>query len=205
MAFYDTQSQLINMARSKERMANAIQNRANSEARLSQERANAITKGLENVASIATSQIGEYKKEKRDKELLASVVPTLGATEAQKQALLNANNLDEASKIVTLQQSGVETKSLGYGNGLGLNRWTGEITPYINNTRKSGGSGTSDDNVFVTQTESRLNNYNSLSEADKQSFINNGGVTIDKKTGEVRFTDKFDSLFSKWNNKRLNR
>lgn len=204
MAFYDTQSQLINMARSKERMANAIQNRANSEAKLSQERANAITKGLENVASIAASQIGEYKKEKRDKELLASVVPTLGATEAQKEALLNASNLDEASKIVTLQQSGVETKSLGYGNGLGLNRWTGEITPYINNTRKNGGSGTSDE-IYVPKNSTRTDNFNSLSESDKQSFINNGGVTIDKKTGEVRFTDKFDSLFSKWNNKRLNR
>lgn len=204
MAFYDTQSQLINMARSKERMANAIQNRANSEAKLSQERANAITKGLENVASIAASQIGEYKKEKRDKELLASVVPTLGATEAQKEALSKASNLDEAAKIATIQQSGVETKSLGYGNGLGLNRWTGEITPYINNTRKNGGSGTSDE-IYVPKNSTRTDNFNSLSESDKQSFINNGGVTIDKKTGEVRFTDKFDSLFSKWNNKRLNR
>ena len=204
MAFYDTQSQLINMARSKERMANAIQNRANAEAKLSQERANAITKGLENVASIATSQIGEYKKEKRDKELLASVVPTLGATEAQKQALSQASNLDEATKIATLQQSGVETKSLGYGNGLGVNKWTGEITPYINNTRKGGGSGTSDE-VFVQKNSTRTDNFNSLSESDKQSFIDNGGVIIDKKTGEVRFTDKFDSLFSKWNNKRLSR
>lgn len=204
MAFYDTQSQLINMARSKERMANAIQNRANSEAKLSQERANAITKGLENVASIAASQIGEYKKEKRDKELLASVVPTLGATEAQKEALLNASNLDEAVKIATIQQSGVETKSLGYGNGLGVNKWTGEITPYINNTRKGGGSGTGDE-TYVPKNSTRTDNFNSLSESDKQSFINNGGVTIDKKTGEIRFTDKFDSLFSKWNNKRLNR
>lgn len=203
MAFYDTQSQLINMARSKERMSNAIQNRANAEAKLSTEKANAITQGLQKVASLAASQIGEYKKEQKDKELLASVVPSLGATEAQKEALLKASNLDEASKIATLQQSGVETKSLGYGNGLGLNKWSGEITPYINNTR-GGGSGTSNEN-FVTQTNSRMDNYNSLSESDKQEFANNGGIVIDKKTGEVRFTDKFDNLYSKWNNKRLNR
>lgn len=203
MAFYDTQSQLANMARSKERMANAIQNRANSEARLSQEKANAITEGLQNVASIAASQIGEYKKEKRDKELLASVVQTLGATEAQKEALSKASNLDEASKIATLQQSGVETKSLGYGNGLGVNKWTGEITPYIN--KRNGNIGSKQENIYVESTLSRMENYNTLSDADKQSFIKNGGIVIDKKTGEVRFTDKFDSHYSNWNKRRLNR
>lgn len=201
MAFYDTQSQLANMARSKERMANAIQNRANSEARLSQEKANAITKGLQNVASIAASQIGEYKKEKRDKELLASVVPTLGATEAQKQALSKASNLDEASKIATLQQSGVDTKSLGYGNGLGVNKWTGEITPYINNTR--GGSGSNQVN-YVDKTTNRTDNWNTLPKDAQSQFIQNGAVVVDKN-GVVHFTDSFDSNYSNWNNKRLNK
>lgn len=201
MAFYDTQSQLINMAHSKERMSNAIQNRANAEAKLSAEKANAITQGLQNIASLAASQIGEYKKEKKDKELLASVIPTLGATDAQKEALLKASNLDEASKIATLQQSGISTKSLGYGNGLGVNNWTGEITPYINNTR--GSSGGSKDNFFPP-TQSRLDNLASLPPDVKADFEKKGIFKRDKD-GIPQFSSNFDDEYSKWNNQRLNR
>lgn len=202
MAFYDTQSQLINMARSKERMSNAIQNRANAEAKLSTEKANAITQGLQKVASLAASQIGEYKKEQKDKELLASVVPSLGATEAQKQALLKASNLDEASKIATLQQSNTSTKSLGYGNGLGVNNWTGEITPYINNTR--GGGGGKNDETLISGNVTMFENLASLPPDVKAEFEAKGLFKRDKD-GIPKFSLNFNDEYSKWNNKRLNR
>lgn len=188
MAFYDTQSQLINMARSKERMANAIQNRANSEAKLSQERANAITKGLENVASIAASQIGEYKKEKRDKELLASVVPTLGATEAQKEALSKASNLDEASKIATIQQANTASKSFGAGKGVTINSWTGQPT-FWNQDNKP---------TLMANDEGFKNDLSSMSREEIQDMVDNGGLVYEKGNGSFIGgyypTNKFSSL-----------
>lgn len=188
MAFYDTQSQLINMARSKERMANAIQNRANSEAKLSQERANAITKGLENVASIAASQIGEYKKEKRDKELLASVVPTLGATEAQKEALSKASNLDEAAKIATIQQANTASKSFGAGKGVTINSWTGQPT-FWNQDNKP---------TLMANDEGFKNDLSSMSREEIQDMVDKGGLVYEKGNGSFIGgyypTNKFSSL-----------
>lgn len=188
MAFYDTQSQLINMARSKERMSNAIQNRANAEAKLSTEKANAITQGLQKVASLAASQIGEYKKEQKDKELLASVVPSLGATEAQKEALLKASNLDEASKIATLQQANTASKSFGAGKGVTINSWTGQPTFWNQNEKPT----------LMARDDDFKNDLSSMSRDEIQYMVDNGGLVYDKGSGTNAAgyypTNKFSSL-----------
>lgn len=202
MAFYDTQSQLINMARTTDRKINLLQMQNEREEKLAKGIMDSLAKSMNTIASQAVSANEDIKKAQKDKELLASVVPTLGATEAQKQALLKASNLDEASKIATLQQSGVETKSLGYGNGLGLNKWSGEITPYINNTR-GGGSGTSNES-FMTGTKTMLENLASLPPDVKAEFEAKGLFKRNKEDIPV-FSPNFNDEYSKWNNKRLNR
>lgn len=171
MAFYDTQSQLVNMARSRDRMNSILQNRANAEATLNKERAAAITKGLQDVARITGSALDKAAEDKRSRELLASVVPSLGATQEQKEALLKAKNLTEAGIVAQLQQNNWTSKSFGGGKGVTYNNWTGTPTFW----------GADDKPKLMERTEDFNSDYSTMAPNEIQELVENGGLVYDTR------------------------
>lgn len=188
MAFYDTQSQLINMARTTDRKINLLQMQSEREEKLAKGIMDSLAKSMNGIASQAVSANEDIKKAQKDKELLASVVPSLGATEAQKEALLKANNLDEASKIATLQQANTASKSFGAGKGVTINSWTGQPTFWNQNEKPT----------LMERDDDFKNDLSSMSRDEIQYMVDNGGLVYDKGSGTNLAgyypTNKFSSL-----------